>query len=103
MHNFGHPVKIDEIVTICKKYHISVIEDAAESLGSFYNEKHTGSFAEMGILSFNGNKIITTGGGGMIITDDDDIAHRANGDIHQKRADQNDFHDVERVAMQSHM
>ena len=71
MHNFGHPVKIEEIITICNKYHISVIEDAAESLGSFYNGKHTGSFAQMGILSFNGNKIITTGGGGMIITDDD--------------------------------
>ena len=77
MHNFGHPLKIDEIILICKKYHISVIEDAAESLGSIYKGKHTGIFAQMGILSFNGNKIITTGGGGMILTDDEMLAERA--------------------------
>jgi aminotransferase in exopolysaccharide biosynthesis len=77
MHVFGHPVRIDEILNICNKHHITVIEDAAESLGSFYKEKHTGTFGKIGILSFNGNKIITTGGGGMIITDDENIANQA--------------------------
>ena len=70
MHTFGHPVKIDEIVEICKKYKIEVVEDAAESIGSKYKGKHTGTFGKLGILSFNGNKTITTGGGGMILTND---------------------------------
>ncbi len=70
MHTFGHPCKIDEIEYLCKKYNIILIEDAAESLGSFYKEKHTGTFGKFGILSFNGNKTITTGGGGMLITND---------------------------------
>jgi dTDP-4-amino-4,6-dideoxygalactose transaminase len=56
---------------------VLVIEDSAESLGSFFRDKHTGTFGKIGILSFNGNKIVTTGGGGMILTDDDDIANRA--------------------------
>jgi aminotransferase in exopolysaccharide biosynthesis len=77
MHVFGHPVRIDEILNICNKHHITVIEDAAESLGSFYKEKHTGTFGKIGILSFNGNKIITTGGGGMIITNDEEMASKA--------------------------
>ena len=77
MHSFGHPVKIDEIVSICKKYHIALIEDAAESLGSKYKDKHTGTFSDFGILSFNGNKIITTGGGGMILTDNKTQAEKA--------------------------
>ncbi|MCX6113443.1 MAG: LegC family aminotransferase, partial [Proteobacteria bacterium] len=77
MHVFGHPVRIDEIIRICDKYNITVIEDAAESLGSYYRSKHTGLFGKMGILSFNGNKTITTGGGGMVITDDEFIAKRA--------------------------
>lgn len=77
MHTFGHPCKIDEIVSICEKYNIVVIEDAAESLGSIYKGKHTGSFGKAGILSFNGNKIITTGGGGMIITNDEEFAKKA--------------------------
>ncbi len=77
MHTFGHPCKIDEIVNICDKYNIAVVEDAAESLGSFYKGKHTGSFGKVGIFSFNGNKIITTGGGGMIVTDDEALAKRA--------------------------
>lgn len=68
MHTFGHPAKIDEIVEICKKYKIEVVEDAAESIGSKYKGKHTGTFGKLGILSFNGNKTITTGGGGMILT-----------------------------------
>jgi aminotransferase in exopolysaccharide biosynthesis len=77
MHTYGHPCRIDEIMQICQRYNITVIEDAAESLGSFYKKKHTGTFGEIGILSFNGNKIITTGGGGMIITDDEYLAEQA--------------------------
>jgi len=69
VHTFGHPCKIDEIIRIANQYHIPVVEDAAESMGSFYKGKHTGTFGKFGILSFNGNKIITTGGGGMILTD----------------------------------
>ncbi len=77
MHTFGHPCKIDKIVEICKNYNIEVVEDAAESLGSYYKDKHTGTFGRVGVFSFNGNKIITTGGGGMIVTDDEKIAKRA--------------------------
>ena len=77
MHTFGHPCRIDEIVTIASKYNIPVIEDSAESLGSYYKGKHTGTFGLAGILSYNGNKTITTGGGGMIITDDEQFAKRA--------------------------
>lgn len=77
MHTFGHPCKIDEIVTVCDEYHISVVEDSAESLGSYYKGQHTGTFGKAGIFSFNGNKIITTGGGGMIVTDDEALAKRA--------------------------
>lgn len=77
MHTFGHACKIDEIVAICDKYNISVVEDAAESLGSTYKGQHTGTFGKVGIFSFNGNKIITTGGGGMIVTDDEDLAKKA--------------------------
>ena len=77
MHTFGQPCRIDEIKAICDKYNISLIEDAAESLGSFYKDKHTGTFGQMGVISFNGNKIITGGGGGCVITDDEIIAKRA--------------------------
>jgi aminotransferase in exopolysaccharide biosynthesis len=76
MHTFGHPVRIDEIQKICDKYSLLLIEDSAESLGSFYNGRHTGTFGKAGILSFNGNKLATTGGGGMVITDDEVIANR---------------------------
>lgn len=77
MHTFGHPCRIDEIVDICNEYHISVVEDAAESMGSFYKGRHTGTFGKIGVLSFNGNKIITTGGGGMLLFDDDELAAKA--------------------------
>jgi dTDP-4-amino-4,6-dideoxygalactose transaminase len=77
MHTFGHPSKIDEIIAICNNYEIPVVEDSAESLGSFYKNKHTGTFGLAGTFSFNGNKTITTGGGGMIITDDEKFAERA--------------------------
>jgi perosamine synthetase len=76
MHTFGHPVRLDKIKEICDEYFLMLIEDAAESLGSFYHEKHTGTFGRAAILSFNGNKTITTGGGGMVITDDESIANR---------------------------
>ena len=76
MHTFGHPCEIEKIKTICDKYYITLIEDAAESLGSFYNNKHTGRFGKAGIISFNGNKTITAGGGGVIITDDEKLAKR---------------------------
>tara|TARA_R110002072_G_scaffold20688_2_gene74820 strand:+ start:22170 stop:23315 length:1146 start_codon:yes stop_codon:yes gene_type:complete len=74
MHTFGFPVKIDEIVELCSRYDIPVIEDAAESLGSSYKGKHTGTFGLLGTYSFNGNKTITSGGGGIIVTNDDKIA-----------------------------
>jgi aminotransferase in exopolysaccharide biosynthesis len=77
MHTFGFPCRIDEIIEIANKYNIPVIEDAAESLGSFFKDKHTGTFGLAGILSYNGNKTITTGGGGMIITDDEEFAKKA--------------------------
>ena len=73
MHTFGHPCRIDEIVAICKLHNIEVVEDAAESLGSYYKGRHTGTFGKVGIISFNGNKTITTGGGGMILTDDPEL------------------------------
>jgi perosamine synthetase len=78
MHTFGHPVRIEKIAELCKKYNITLIEDAAESLGSFYKGKHTGHFWFVrNTLSFNGNKTITTGGGGMIITNEKKIAELA--------------------------
>lgn len=67
MHTFGHPVELDELVAVCFKWNIALIEDAAESLGSFYKGKHTGTIGDFGAVSFNGNKIITTGGGGMVL------------------------------------
>jgi len=77
MHTFGLPCRIEEIASICNDWNIALIEDAAESLGSYVGDRHTGTFGEMATLSFNGNKVITTGGGGMIITDDADLAKRA--------------------------
>jgi perosamine synthetase len=77
MHTFGHPCHINEIASICEEFGLALIEDAAESIGSFYQGKHTGNFGRMGVFSFNGNKTITTGGGGMIITDNEYQARRA--------------------------
>ncbi len=76
MHTFGNPCRIDEIVEICNEYGIPVIEDAAESIGSYYKGQHTGTFGLMGIFSFNGNKTITTGGGGMVVTRNLQLATR---------------------------
>ena len=77
MHTFGHPCRIDKIASICSQYNIALVEDAAESLGSYYKGQHTGTFGQISAFSFNGNKTITTGGGGMIITDDEVLAKRA--------------------------
>lgn len=77
MHTFGHPCRIDEIATVCEEFGIPLVEDAAESLGSYYAGKHTGTFGTLGTFSFNGNKTITTGGGGMIATNDEALAKRA--------------------------
>ncbi|WP_233398512.1 LegC family aminotransferase [Luteimonas sp. MC1828] len=77
MHTFGHPCRIEQIVAICEEYGIAVVEDAAESLGSYVGARHTGTFGKLATLSFNGNKVITTGGGGMVITDDEALAKRA--------------------------
>ena len=77
MHTFGFPCRIAEIAEICADWDIALIEDAAESLGSYVGSRHTGTFASMATLSFNGNKVITTGGGGMIITDNDELAKQA--------------------------
>ena len=77
MHTFGIPCRIHEIQAICRQWRISLIEDAAEALGSYAQGRHVGTFGDLGTFSFNGNKIITTGGGGMIVTNDKTIAHRA--------------------------
>lgn len=77
MHTFGHPCRIEKIVALCAEYRIPVVEDAAESLGSYVGSYHTGRFGRLAALSFNGNKVITTGGGGMLLTDDETLAKRA--------------------------
>lgn len=76
MHTFGLPCRIEEIAAVCAEWGIALVEDAAESLGSFVGGRHTGTFGLFGTFSFNGNKIITTGGGGMIVTDDEELAKR---------------------------
>lgn len=73
MHTFGHPVRIEKIANICAEYHVELVEDAAESIGSKYKGKHTGLFGKVGALSFNGNKTITTGGGGMLLFMDEEL------------------------------
>ena len=77
MHTFGHPCEIDKIKEICSKYGIILVEDCAESLGSFYKDKHTGNWSEGSAISFNGNKVITTGGGGMLLFNDEKLADYA--------------------------
>ena len=77
MHTFGHPCEIEAIKQTCSQWHIALVEDAAESLGSFYKDKHTGTFGLLGAISFNGNKIVTAGGGGAIITNDEQLAKKA--------------------------
>lgn len=77
MHTFGHPVNLNKLLEVAAKWRIPVVEDAAESLGSYYHQRHTGTFGLLGILSFNGNKTVTTGAGGAIITNDRALADRA--------------------------
>lgn len=77
MHTFGHPAELDELVLVCQKWQLTLIEDAAESLGSYYKGKHTGTIGELGALSFNGNKVITTGGGGIVLCRDAILGARA--------------------------
>ncbi|MFM2120702.1 MAG: hypothetical protein RL722_2170 [Pseudomonadota bacterium] len=77
MHTFGHPARLDELLAICTRWQLTLIEDAAESLGSLYKGRHTGTLGPLGTLSFNGNKVITTGGGGMILTQNAALGQRA--------------------------
>lgn len=77
MHTFGFPVHLDELLTVCNQWNIPVVEDAAESLGSYYKGKHTGTLGKLGAFSFNGNKVVTSGGGGAIITNDEAIGTAA--------------------------
>ena len=80
MHTLGHPMRVAELVALAAEYDVPVVEDAAESLGSRVDGVHTGTSGRLGILSFNGNKILTTGGGGMILTDDDELAIATSGE-----------------------
>jgi len=77
MHTFGHPVDLDPLLEVCKKFHLDMVEDAAESLGSLYKHKHTGHWGRLSVLSFNGNKPVTTGGGGAILTNDGQLGNLA--------------------------
>lgn len=77
MHTFGHPVDLDGLLAVARDFNLALVEDAAESLGSYYHGQHTGTFGLMGTLSFNGNKTITTGGGGAILTNNTELARQA--------------------------
>lgn len=77
MHTFGHPVDLDPLMEVCKRFKLELVEDAAESLGSFYKGEHTGNRGRISALSFNGNKVITTGGGGAILTNDEELGRLA--------------------------
>lgn len=77
MHAFGHPADLDALTAVCERWHLLLVEDAAESLGSYYHGRHTGNVGRVAALSFNGNKIMTTGGGGAILTNDPELGRRA--------------------------
>ncbi|WP_404712388.1 LegC family aminotransferase [Sphingomonas sp. MMS24-J13] len=77
MHAFGHPADLDALAAVCERWHLVLIEDAAESLGSYYQGRHTGNVGRVAALSFNGNKVMTTGGGGAILTNDPELGRRA--------------------------
>jgi len=77
MHTFGHPVDIDALLAVCQRWGLVLVEDAAESLGSTYKDKHCGTFGLVSAISFNGNKVVTTGGGGALLTNDEALAKRA--------------------------
>lgn len=76
MHTFGHPVDLDELAALCEEFYLVLVEDAAESLGSFYKGKHTGNWGLVSAVSFNGNKIVTTGGGGAVLTNDEELGRK---------------------------
>ena len=84
-HLFGHPIKIEELLVLARKFNLKIIEDAAEGIGSYYKKKHVGTFGELGILSFNGNKSITTGGGGAILTNNYKLAEKARHAINNSK------------------
>ncbi|HLK28168.1 MAG TPA: LegC family aminotransferase [Puia sp.] len=92
VHVLGNMCDMDRLLKIASAYHLAVIEDATEALGSFYNDKHAGSFGKFGCLSFNGNKIITTGGGGMILTDDEALAKKAKHITTQAKAKPDEYY-----------
>lgn len=77
MHTFGHPARIKEIADVCSRWNIELVEDAAESIGSYVDGQHTGTFGKVGAISFNGNKTITTGGGGMLLFQDEELGKYA--------------------------
>lgn len=77
MHTFGHPVDLDSLLEVCRRFRLELIEDAAESLGSYYKGRHTGNWGRLSALSFNGNKVVTTGGGGAILTNDEELGRLA--------------------------
>jgi perosamine synthetase len=77
VHVYGHPVDMAKLVPVCAEFGLTIVEDAAESLGSFSGDRHTGTTGLISVLSFNGNKIVTTGGGGALLTNDGELAHRA--------------------------
>ena len=77
MHTFGHPVDMDRMIAVCEKFQLALIEDAAESVGSFYKGRHTGNFGHIAAMSFNGNKTVTTGGGGAVLTNDEELGKLA--------------------------
>lgn len=92
VHILGNVGEMQNILTLAQKYHITVVEDAAESLGSFYKNTHTGCLADVGIISFNGNKVVTTGGGGMILTQNEQIAQKVRHWANQSKADLHEYY-----------
>ena len=92
VHIFGSMCDMDTLLDIATKYHLSIVEDSTEALGSTYKGKHAGTFGKLGCLSFNGNKIITTGGGGIILTDDDVLAKKAKHLTTQAKADPQEYY-----------
>lgn len=91
VHVLGNIGNIDRLIEIANKFHIDIIEDSTESLGSFYKGKHSGTFGKFGVFSFNGNKIISTGGGGVIVTDDEELAKKAKHLTTQAKASQMEY------------
>lgn len=92
MHTFGHPAQLDELVEVCRRWRLTLVEDAAESLGSLYKGRHTGTLGQIGTLSFNGNKIITTGGGGMVLAGEELGARAKHITTTAKKAHPFEFH-----------